>query len=282
MRFLTGEEPVDMTGYIQHHLTHLSSNKLGEGFWSVHADSIFFKLLICAVFLFVFLRLARRATAGVPGKFQCAFEMVIEFIQGIVTDTYHGKSKLVAPLAFTIFCLVFLMNFLDMLPVDLLPWMGEKIGVEHLRIVPTADLNTTFGMSITVFLLIQYIGISHKGLRHFFGEFVSVPFHAESTFGKILMSPLNLAMRLLEEIVRPISLSLRLFGNMYAGELVFILIACLTLGAGVAHLSTWILGGAQFFAGFAWTLFHVLIVVLQAFVFMMLTVVYLSMAAESH
>jgi F-type H+-transporting ATPase subunit a len=282
MRFLLEEEPVNMTGYIKHHLTHLSSNKLGEGFLSVHADSIFFKLLICAVFLFVFLRLARRATSGVPGKFQCAFEMVIEFIQNIVSDTFHGKSRLVAPLAFTIFCLVFLMNFLDMLPVDLLPWVGEKAGVEHLRIVPTADLNTTLGMAFTVFLLIQYVGIKHKGLGKFFGEFISAPFHADGGVMKIAMIFPNLLLRLIEEAVRPISLSLRLFGNMYAGELIFILIACLTLGAGVHELMTWLLGPVQFIAGFAWTAFHILVITLQAFIFMMLTVVYLSMAAESH
>jgi F-type H+-transporting ATPase subunit a len=208
--------------------------------------------------------------------------MIVEFVDGLVKETFHGKSTFIAPLAITIFCLVFLMNFMDMLPVDALPAAAGKFGVDHLRVVPTADLSTTFGMSICVFLLIQYYGIKHKGLGGFLGEFVSAPFHAEGPIGKVLVAAPNLLLRLIEEAVRPVSLALRLFGNMYAGELIFILIACMTLGASLSSVSTYALGIGQLIAGLAWTIFHVLVIILQAFIFMMLTIVYISMAAEHH
>jgi F-type H+-transporting ATPase subunit a len=274
---------VNMTEYIQHHLHHLQWS-IGDGvFMKINIDTLFFTLLTSFIFLFLFLRVSRRATSGVPGKLQCAIEMVVLFVDGLVKETFHGKSKIIAPLAITIFCLVFLMNFLDMLPVDLLPWAwasGHKLaGADpahaYLRIVPTADFNTTLGMALTVFLLIQYVGIKHKGLGGFFAEWFTAP------FGKYA-APANLLLRVIEECVRPVSLSLRLFGNMYAGELIFILIAVMTLGAGLAHVSTYLLGAGQFIAGFAWTAFHILIITLQAFIFMTLTIVYLSMAAEHH
>jgi len=268
-----------MTGYITHHLVHLSS---GEGFRAWHLDSIFFKGALALLFVVVFIGVARRATSGVPGKLQCAVEMLVEWVDGLVKETFHGRSRLIAPLALTIFVLTFLMNFMDMLPVDALPAAAHSVGIEHLRVVPTADLSTTFGMAICVFILIQYYGIKHKGLGGFLAEFVTVPFHADGIVGKILLAPANLLLRLIEEAVRPVSLSLRLFGNMYAGELIFILIACMTLGASLDAVSTYLLGFGQIIAGFAWTAFHVLIITLQAFIFMMLTVVYLSMAAEHH
>ena len=271
--------PHDMTGYIQHHLTHLSR---GEGFNAIHLDSVFFKLLIAAVFLIIVLRAAGKATSGVPGKLQCAVEMVLEGIDGLVKDMFHGDRTFITPLAITIFGMVFLMNFMDMLPVDLLPSLGEKAGLEHLRVVPTADLSTTVGMALGVFFLIQYYGIKSKGVGTFLGEFVSAPFHAEGPVGKFVMAFPNLLLRLIEEAVRPLSLSLRLFGNMYAGELIFILIACLTLGATLSSWVPYVLGPIQFLAGFVWTVFHVLVITLQAFIFMMLTIVYLSMATEHH
>jgi F-type H+-transporting ATPase subunit a len=270
-----------MTEYIQHHLKHLTVNE-GHGFWQVHIDSVAFKLSIAFLFLVAFISVARRATPGVPGKFQCFIEMVVETVDGLVKETFHGKSRLIAPLAITIFCMVFLENFLDMIPVDLVPLLGRQIGLEHLRIVPTADLNTTIGMALCVFALIQYVGIKHKGIVTFFGEFVSAPFHAHGAVGKILTAAPNLLLRVIEEAVRPLSLSLRLFGNMYAGELIFILIAALTLGSSLAHVSTYFFGTAQFIAGFVWTAFHILVITLQAFIFMMLSIVYLSMAAEHH
>jgi F-type H+-transporting ATPase subunit a len=271
--------PVDMTGYIKHHLTHLSS---GDGFNAIHLDSVFFKLLIAAIFLITLLRVAGRATAGVPGKFQCAVEMVLEGIDGLVKDMFHGDRTFVTPLAITIFCMVFLMNFMDMIPVDLLPAIGESAGLEHLRVVPTADLSTTVGMALGVFLLIQYYGIKSKGIVTFFSEFLTAPFHANGPVGKVLCAFPNLLLRLIEEAVRPMSLSLRLFGNMYAGELIFILIACLTLGSTLGSWVPYVLGPIQFVAGFVWTGFHVLVITLQAFIFMMLTIVYLSMATEHH
>ena len=270
-----------MTEYIQHHLKHLTLNE-GQGFWQIHIDTLAFTLLAIIVFLILLFSVARRATPGVPGKLQACVEMVVEFVDGLVKETFHGSSRLIAPLAITIFCLVFLENFLDMLPVDLVPWLGQKAGLSHLRIVPTADLNTTIGMALCVFALIQYVGIKHKGLGTFLGEFVSAPFHAHGAVGKILTAAPNLLLRLIEEAVRPLSLSLRLFGNMYAGELIFILIAALTLGSSLAHVSTYFFGTAQFIAGFVWTAFHILVITLQAFIFMMLTIVYLSMAAEHH
>jgi F-type H+-transporting ATPase subunit a len=168
------------------------------------------------------------------------------------------------------------------LPVDLLPAVGKTFGIEHLRTVATADINTTVGMALGVFLLIQYVGITHKGVGVFFAEWFTAPFHAHGAVLKILLAPINLVFRLIEEAVRPLSLSMRLFGNMYAGELIFLLIACFTLGAAANNLSTYFLGLGQFVAGFVWTAFHYLIILLQAFIFMVLTIVYLGIAAERH
>jgi F-type H+-transporting ATPase subunit a len=268
-----------MTEYIVHHLHHLES---GEGFFQVHVDSVVIKIAIALLFATTFILTARRSTAGVPGKWQCFVEMVVETINGLVKETFHGRSTLIAPLAVTIFCLVFLMNFMDMLPVDLLPWVAHSAGVPYLRVVPTADINTTLGMSICVFFLLWYYGIKHKGVGGFFGEWFTAPFHAHGVVGKILVAPANLLLRLIEEAVRPISLSLRLFGNMYAGELIFILIASMTLGSSLSSGSTYVMGPVQFISGFIWTAFHVLVITLQAFIFMMLTIVYLSMSAEKH
>jgi F-type H+-transporting ATPase subunit a len=276
---MAADGPTDMTGYIKHHLEHLSS---GEGFNALHLDSIFFKLSLALLFVVLFIGVARRATAGVPGKLQCAIELLVEYVDQLVKETFHGRSRLIAPLALTIFCLTFLMNFMDMLPVDALPAAAHHLGIEHLRVVPTADLSTTFGMALGVFLLIQYYGIKHKGVGGFLTEFVTVPFQASGIVGKILLAPFNLLLRLIEEGVRPVSLSLRLFGNMYAGELIFILIATMTLGSSLGSGATYGMGILQLAAGILWTGFHVLIITLQAFIFMMLTVVYLSMAAEHH
>lgn len=254
---------------------------------TINVDSVFFLLLMCALFVGFFLYVSRRATSGVPGKLQCALEMVVTGIDGLVRETFHGQSKFIAPLAVTIFCLVFLMNFMDMVPVDLLPgaWhtVGPALGFkDYLRVVPTADLNTTLGMALGVFFLIHYFGIKHKGLGLFVKEAFTAPFHADKLWMAILLAPANLLLRLIEELVRPVSLSLRLFGNMYAGELIFILIAVMTLGSSLDALSTYAMIPVQFISGFIWTAFHVLVITLQAFIFMMLTVVYLSMAAEKH
>src|ERR1700678_1822713 len=271
-----------MTGYIKHHLTHFTVNEGHGSFWSFHLDSVIFNVVI-SLFLVIFLRMvARRATSGVPGKVQAAVELLVEFIDDIVKDTFHGKNKFIAPLAITIFVLVFLENFMDILPVDLLPAAAKAVGVEHLRVVATADLNTTVGMALGVFLLVQYVGITHKGAGVFFGEWFSAPFHAHGFVLRVLLAPINFVFRVIEEAVRPLSLSMRLFGNMYAGELIFLLIACFTLGAALNHLSTYVLGLGQFIAGFIWTGFHYLIITLQAFIFMVLTIVYVGISAEKH
>jgi F-type H+-transporting ATPase subunit a len=278
------------TEYIQHHLKHLQWH-VGDGkFMTINIDSVIITLVLSALFLFFFLRTARKATAGVPGKFQTGVEMVVGFVDGLVRETFHGRSKMIAPLALTIFCLVFLMNFMDMLPVDWLPgaWVkgNELAGHDphhaYLRVVPTADLNTTLGLSLMVFLLIQVFGISHKGIGKFTAEAFTAPFHAEGTVMKILLAPANLLLRVIEELVRPLSLTLRLFGNMYAGELIFILIALMTWNSLFSSGMTYVMAPLQFISGFVWTAFHILVITLQAFIFMMLTVVYLSMAAESH
>ena len=285
MRFgMMAEEDVagGVTGYIKHHLTHLSVETGRGAFWSIHLDSIFFTLFISFIFILVLSIAARRATSGVPGKLQAAVEMLVEFVDGMVKETYHGSNKFIAPLAITIFCIVFLENFMDILPVDALPAAAKLFGVEHLRTVATADLNTTVGMALGVFLLIQWVGITHKGFGTFAGEWFTAPFHAHSPVLKILLAPINFAFRIIEEVVRPLSLSMRLFGNMYAGELIFLLIACFTLGAALNHISTYFLGVAQFGAGVVWTVFHYLIITLQAFIFMVLTIVYVGISAEKH
>ncbi|MDE2305867.1 MAG: F0F1 ATP synthase subunit A [Gammaproteobacteria bacterium] len=271
-----------MTEYIQHHLTYLTVQLRPGAFWTLHLDTVFFSLLFSVAFMFVFIGAARRATSGVPGKLQCAIEMLVEFVDQIVKETFGGKSRLVAPVAITIFVMVFLMNFMDLLPVDALPAFAKQVGLGHLRTVATADINTTLGMALCVFLLIQWVGITEKGLVTFFGEWFTAPFHAHGLVAKILLAPPNLLLRVIEEAVRPLSLSLRLFGNMYAGELIFVLIAVLTLGSRLTQFATYPFGVIQFGADFIWTLFHILIITLQAFIFGMLTIVYLSMAAEHH
>jgi F-type H+-transporting ATPase subunit a len=284
MRFgMMVEEDISggVTGYIKHHLTHLTVNQGHGSFWAVHLDSVVFTLVLAFLLILGLAIGARRATSGVPGKFQAAVEWLVESIDGMVKDTFHGTNKFIAPLAITIFCMVFLENFMDILPVDLLPAAGRLFGVEHLRTVATADINTTVGMALGVFLLIQYVGIQHKGVRTFFGEWFTAPFHGHGIWA-VVLAPVNLLFRVIEEAVRPLSLSMRLFGNMYAGELIFLLIACFTLGATLDHGSTYALGIVQFGAGVVWTGFHYLIITLQAFIFMVLTIVYVGIAAERH
>ena len=287
---MASEPQGGQTEYIQHHLHHLQVSVGAGKFWTLNVDSIFFLLLLAAVFLFVFMRVARKATSGVPGKMQCALEMLVTSVDGLVRETFHGSSRFIAPLAVTIFCMVFMMNFMDMLPVDLLPslWAkghqlaGQDPHHAFLRTVPTADLNGTIGMALGVFLLIQLYGITSKGTTVFFQEMFTAPFHAHGVIGKILLAPANLLLRIIEELVRPLSLSLRLFGNMYAGELIFILIALMTFNASFSSKLAYMMLPMQFVADFVWTMFHILVITLQAFIFMMLTIVYLSMAATKH
>ena len=247
------------TAYIIHHLTSLS---VGEGFWTLHLDTLFFSIVLGALFIWFFKTAAEKATAGVPGMVQNFVEMLVEFVDNQVKDSFHGRSKLIAPLALTIFCWVFLWNFMDLFPVDLLPSIGAMMGISYLRVVPSTDLNATFAMSISVFCLIIFYSIKVKGPWGFAKEMLLQP------FGPWLI-PFNLLLKLVEEIAKPISLGLRLFGNLYAGELIFILIALLPCYIQPA-------------LSFPWAIFHILIITLQAFIFMVLTIVYLSMAHEDH
>jgi F-type H+-transporting ATPase subunit a len=247
------------TGYIVHHLTPLSA---GEGFWTFHLDTLFFSVVLGASFVFLFRKIAEKATSGVPGSLQNFVELLVEFVDTQVKDSFHGRSGLIAPLALTVFVWVFLMNAMDLVPVDLLPMVGAAIGLEYLRVVPSTDLNATFAMSISVFFLILFYSIKVKGGVGFAKEMLLQPFGP-------WMIPFNLLLKLVEELAKPVSLGLRLFGNMYAGELIFILIAL---------LPWW----AQPLLSFPWAVFHILIITLQAFIFMVLTIVYLSLAHEDH
>ena len=263
-------------GYIEHHLTNA---QWGDGFWTLHVDSLAYSILLGVLFAGSFYFAARRATAGVPGRWQSFVEMLVDFVNTQVKDAYHGPSKLLAPLALTIFCWVFLMNFMDLVPVDLLPEIGKLLfGIEYMKVVPSTDLNITFGLSITVFLLIIVFSIRAKGLGGFGREIFFKP------FGKWLL-PFNVTLKVVEELAKPMSLALRLFGNLYAGELIFILIALFTLGNTLTSLVSSAAAFSflvQFVLGLAWALFHILVITLQAFIFMMLTIVYLSMASEEH
>lgn len=258
---------MDTTLYIQHHLTNLSWHAATwpekSGFWTLNLDTLLFSILLGTFFLILFAWGAKRATPDTPRALQNFVEVLVDFVDTQVKDTYHGESKLIAPLALTIFVWIFLMNLMDLIPVDFLPFIAKGFGIHYLRVVPTTDLNLTFSLSITVFLLIIYYNIKIKGFSGFIKELLFHP------FGKWFI-PFNLVLSLVHELAKPVSLALRLFGNLYAGELIFILIAALI---------PW---GAQWLLGVPWAIFHILIITLQAFIFMMLTIVYLSMAHEGH
>ena len=283
---MAAEQPTTANEYILHHLTFLS-NKEPKGivdFSVIHLDTVFFSAVLAILFGGAFYFAARTAKAGVPGKFQNFVELLVETVDEQVKDTFHGTNKLLAPLALTIFCWVFLFNAMDLLPVDLLPWAAHHAGIEHLKVVPSTDLNTTFAMSLTVFVLIIYYSIKVKGLGGFLAELTMQPFSAKNPVLKVLLIPVNLLLEIVPFLARPISLSLRLYGNLFAGEMIFLLLAALTLH-GAQQLSSaggWALLVAQFALAFAWAVFHLLVITLQAFIFMVLTIVYLAMAQENH
>lgn len=248
------------TEYVTHHLTHLS---VGEGFWTLHLDTLFFAWICGLAMVALFWFGARGATAGVPGRLQNFVEVLVEFADNAVKESFHGSRDFVGPLALTIFIWVLFWNMLDLVPVDWLPRFAQEVlGIHYLRIVPSADPNATFGLSITVLLLIIYYGLKGKGAIGFTKEFFTHPFGG-------WLFPFNLILNLVELIAKPVSLALRLFGNLYAAELIFILIAM---------LPWW----AQWLPGSIWALFHILVIPLQAFIFMVLTIVYISLAYESH
>ena len=287
------EHTLTTSEYIQHHLTNMTYGKSPDGTWklaetaekakemgftAIHLDSMGWSIGLGIVFCLLFWMVAKAANAGIPSKFQAAIEMIIEFVDSSVRDTFHGKSRLIAPLALTIFVWIFLMNTMDLIPVDFIPYTAQLIGAHvfgmdphhvYFKIVPTTDPNVTLGMALSVFALTIFYSIREKGLVGFGAEFALNPFNPSNPFLKALLIPVNILLELVTFIARPISLALRLFGNMYAGELIFILIALLPF---------WI----QWALSVPWAIFHILVITLQAFIFMMLTIVYMSMASEKH
>ena len=276
-------EALTSAEYIKHHLQNLTFGQHPDGtwgiahgaeeakemgFWAFHIDTLGFSIGLGMLFLYIFHRAAKNATAGVPGGLQNFAEWIVEFIEDSVRGSFSGRNPLVAPLAFTVFIWIFLMNFMDLIAIDFLPELGKLMGIPYLKVVPTTDPNATFGMALGVFMLILYYSFKIKGPGGFFAELAFQP------FGKIGM-PVNLLLEGVNLIAKPISLSLRLFGNMYAGEMIFILIALMYSGGLV-------LGSFGGLLQIGWAIFHILIITLQAFIFMTLTIVYLDMAHQEH
>ena len=267
--------------YIVHHLTHLSTGK-PKGlvdFSVINFDSIIFSALIGALGCFLLWKAARKATSGVPGRFQAAVEILFEMVESQAKGIVHNahSRKLVAPLALTVFVWIFLLNAMDLLPVDLLPLVGEHVlGLEHLRVVPTADLSITMGLSVGVLITCLVYNVKIKGLGGWIHELFAAPFGDHWA-----LYPFNFAMQIVEFVAKTVSHGMRLFGNMYAGELIFLLIALLG-GAFTLSLTGFALAGLHIVAGTVWAIFHILIITLQAFVFMMLTLVYVGQAHDSH
>ena len=269
--------------YIQHHLTSLSA---GQGFWTFHLDTLFFSFILGLLFLWLFRRVAVRATSGVPGRMQAAIELVLEMVADQAKSVVHHEQsrKFVAPLALTVFVWIFFMNAMDLFPVDLLPtlWGGAYAATGHdpshayLRVVPSADLNATLGMSLGVLLVCIYYNIKIKGWGGWGHELIAAPFGDHWA-----LYPFNFLMQLIEFAAKTISHGMRLFGNMYAGELIFMLIAMMGAAWSVSSAGV-LLGIGHLVAGTAWAIFHILIITLQAFIFMMLTLVYIGQAHESH
>lgn len=265
--------------YIQHHLTNLCVGDCdpvthqAASFWAFHLDTIFFSLLLATLMVVVSWRLGRNLQADTPSGFQNFVEVIVDFVSQNVKDTFPGHNPLIAPLALTIFVWVWLMNFMDLIPVDLLPLIASWMGVGYLKVVPTTDLSTTMAMSLTVFALIIYYSIKVKGLGGYAKMFLFHP------FGKFFV-PVNIIMTTIEELAKPLSLGLRLFGNLFAGELVFLLIALIggTMAVGLAA-AFWL--PLQVLLDLGWLIFHLLVITLQAFIFMVLTIVYLGMAHTS-
>ena len=277
-----GHGPQSSGDYITHHLQNLQvcKNEAGDwvwnecagNIWAINVDSMFWSILLGLTFAFLFWRVARKSSTDKPTKFQAAIEIVVEMVDSSVKDTFHGKSRLIAPLALTVFVWVFFMNLMDLIPVDWIPMASAAIGIPYMKVVPTTDVNVTFGMSIAVFVLILIYTHMAKGPFALVKDLMLHPIQPSFKGPAIIAAPFIMAFNFILEVValvaKPVSLSLRLFGNMFAGELIFILIA--------------LIGWFQLPLHFGWAVFHVLIVTLQAFIFMMLTIVYLSLASESH
>ena len=268
---------VTSSEYIAHHLTNLtfgnhpvnglsfahSAQEAAEmGFWAINVDTMFWSIALGLEFVWFFRKVAKSATSDVPGGAQNFVETIIEFVDDNVKSIFHYKNALIAPLALTIFVWIFLMNTMDLVPVDWIPFLAAEMGIHFMKVVPTTDVNATMGMALSVFALILYYSIKQKGLGGFLAELSFQP------LGKWLL-PFNLFLEVVGLLAKPVSLALRLFGNMYAGEMIFILIALLPF---------W----AQWILSVPWAIFHILVITLQAFIFMVLTIVYLAMAHEDH
>ncbi|AJY48539.1 MULTISPECIES: F0F1 ATP synthase subunit A [Halomonadaceae] len=269
---------VSTTYYIQHHLQNLtfgnhpengwslahSAEEASEmGFWAIHLDTMGWSIAMGLLFIWIFRKAGKMATTGVPGGLQNAVEMVFEFIENMIQGTFKGRNPIIAPLALTLFVWIFLMNSLKIIPVDFFPVLFAKLGVDYMKIVPTTDVNATLGMALGVFCLILYYSFKVKGVGGFAKELSFTPFNHWA------LIPFNLVLEIVALLVKPFSLAMRLFGNMFAGEVIFILIAMLPFWA------IWVLD-------VPWAIFHILIVTLQAFIFTVLSVVYLSAAHEHH
>ena len=343
----TGSENLTTGEYIGHHLQNLTFGQHADGswgiahsaaeatemgFWAFNVDTMFWSLILGLAFYMLFRSVAKKANSGVPTRFQAMIEIIVEFVDTSVRESFHGTSKFIAPLALTLFVWIFFMNFMDLIPVDWLPWVATQVGVPYQKVVPTTDINATMSMALTVFVLILFFTIKVKGVGGFIAELTGQPFASKGPVGKAVFFIPNLLLETVALLAKPVSLGLRLFGNMYAGELIFILIAVVfTAGSGLIagglssvfgeHIPAWfwilatasvfatlwlnmkgvidnkktlwllaiemlLVGGLAFLGGqlmhFMWAAFHLIIVTLQAFIFMMLTIVYLSMAHEHH
>ncbi|MES9854482.1 MAG: F0F1 ATP synthase subunit A [Candidatus Thiodiazotropha sp. L084R] len=276
--------------YIKHHLTNLTFGQHSDGswgvahsaaeakemgFWAIHLDTMFWSIFLGALFLYFFSKAAKTATQGVPDGLQNFVEWIVEFIDTSVRGSFSAKNSLVAPLALTIFVWIFLQNLMDLVPVDVIPFISGLLGIHFMKVVPSTDPNATFGMAIGVFLLVLFYSIKIKGVGGFVGELTLQPFSAKNPVVNLLFIPVNFILEFVSLIAKPISLALRLFGNMYAGEMIFILIAIM-YNAGLVF---GLFGGVL---QLGWAIFHILIITLQAFIFMTLTIVYLDMAHHEH
>ena len=276
--------------YFSHHLTTLTVGQFPDGhwgiaqsaaeakemgFWALHLDSMFWSVGLAVLFSWFFYKAAKNATAGVPSGLQNFVELMVDFTNTSVKGSFSGRNPLVAPLALTVFVWVFLMNVMDLVPVDLIPWLSSAVGIHYMKVVPSTDPNITFAMALGVFALIIYYSIKVKGVGGFIGELTGMPFQTSNLLLKPLFFLVNLVLEGVNLIAKPISLSLRLFGNMYAGEMIFILIALMYSGG----VGLGLFGG---FLQFVWAVFHILVITLQAFIFMTLTIVYLDMAHSEH
>lgn len=277
--------------YIVHHLTNLKLDLTtmqidaeATGFWVLHLDSFVWSVLLGALVLIAFRSVAGKISSERPSRWQNFIEMMIEFVDGTVKDAFHHKSSFVAPMALTVFFWVFLMNFMDLVPIDLIPAASHAVGINYMKVVPSTDPNITLGMSLTVFLIAFGYSFYIKGFKGVGAEFLFHPFEAKNPAVQAGLMPINFLLKCVEELAKPLSLGLRLFGNMYAGEMIFILLACFTLNVtfDTASISTVFGFLTQILLEIGWSIFHILVITLQAYIFMTLTVVYMAMAADHH